>query len=812
MSLPALALGALALLPAGQVERLDNAIELHVAGNIEAALSEYDLALQELADPVDQAIAHNNACAILVDLERYQEALDRCRLAEQLLADDGEAELVADNRNNLALALQSLGELEPAERALSEALALTLADDSPELEAMTRSNLGAVLTELGRFGAASQQYRAVEERARDSQDEWFQRQVAIARVNRAVLLMDLGDLRGAFDLLDDDTLATLPEYGLEIHINRAALYAALGDPGRSLRELDSLAPDEGAAASIAVNRAVAQRLRGDIQASIADATEAIDIARQQRDRPEEARALYQQARSYEAAGQNRRALEAAAAALAVAEEVGSPDAQWSAHALLARLRHAMGSDGDVDGHLEAALALLETSRASAPDLVLRATFLNSQREVYETAHRLWTERALTDEPHLFARAFDVIQRAKSRSLLDALPQPETRRRVRRLDTIQGVLAQDEALIEYFIDENDTWRWLIRAGSIEVTALPEPTSLKRSVRTLIARIQRGEPALDLRRSVGTRLVGTEAPASRLHIATDGFLHGLPFAMLGTPERPLGVDAALTYWPSGSFLARTALPHKARNFAALAQPLGPAVAPAGLTSSLWETWSTPLPHASIEVRDAERQLGGGSESIRTGAEATEGAFWQLAATSPSVLHIAAHAIVDSDPGSSAILLSPTSDSDGLLRQEEIALGSIDVQLTVLAACSTVDLSGGRTADAFNSLTGAFIAAGTEAVVATRWAVGDAESAAFMQQFYHFLGRGLPASEALREARRRIIAAGYGNRPDVWAAYLVVGDAQPVRLPLWHRYRFQLGATILLVLAGAGLASRSRRRQRI
>lgn len=808
MSLTALALGTLALLPVGQVERLDNAIELHVAGDVEAALIEYDLALRALDDPIDQAVAHNNACAILVGFERYAEALERCERAQRLLAESDDAELIADNHNNRALALQSLGELEPAALALNDALVLTLADESPELEAMTRSNLGAVLTELGRFGAASQQYRAVEERAQDGTDGWMQRQAAIARVNRAVLLMNLGDERGAFDLLDSETLAMLPEFGLEIHINRAVLYAALGDPTRSLRELDALGPDTGAAASIAVNRAIAHRLNREFPASIAEAARAAEIARRQGDRPEETRALYQLARSYEAAGQSEQAHGAATSALALAEEIRSPEAQWSTHALLARLEHATGNKVNVDGHLDAALALLERSRTNAPDLILRATFLNSQREVLETAHRLWTERALNGQPHLLSRAFEVVQRAKSRSLLDSLLAPETRRRVRPLAAVQEVLGKDEVLLEYFVGEDDVWRWQIRRDSVEVTALPDPGSLKVSVNALIAAVRRGESALELRQSVGERLVGSAVPASRLHIATDGFLHGLPFAVLGPAERPLGATTALVYWPSGSFLRRTQPPRASGRFAALAQPQPPATAPVGLSRSLWDTWSTPLPRAHTEVLDAARQLGG-SGDIRIGPDATEQAFWRLVSSSPSVLHVAAHAIVDSDPGSSAILLSPAAGSDGLLRQEEIALGVVSVQLTVLAACSTVDLAGGRTADAFNSLTGAFLAAGTDAVVATRWAVGDAESAAFMQQFYYFLSRGVSASEALRRARQRLIAAGYENRPDIWAAYLVVGDARPARRSFWRRnWPWLVGAMLLILLATTRVTDRWRR----
>ena len=64
----------------------------------------------------------------------------------------------------------------------------------------------------------------------------------------------------------------------------------------------------------------------------------------------------------------------------------------------------------------------------------------------------------------------------------------------------------------------------------------------------------------------------------------------------------------------------------------------------------------------------------------------------------------------------------------------------------------------------------------MVATLWDVGDAATAAFMEQLYWELGRGLAPAEALREAKRRLRADPRWNRPALWAGYVLIGNAPP------------------------------------
>jgi CHAT domain-containing protein len=177
---------------------------------------------------------------------------------------------------------------------------------------------------------------------------------------------------------------------------------------------------------------------------------------------------------------------------------------------------------------------------------------------------------------------------------------------------------------------------------------------------------------------------------------------------------------------------------------------------------------------------------------------------------VVHLATHTVIDERLGhAAAVLLSASAGDDGLLSPPEIAALDDRSDLTVLAACSTA-LGSGEEGQAFASLTGSFLAAGSRAVVATLWDVGDAETAVFMEQFYFELGRGRAPSEALRAVKRRLRADPRWNRPSLWAGYVLIGDAPPV-VPRWRTRAAWTAAGVTLLLGLAILAAWRRFRSR-
>jgi CHAT domain-containing protein len=144
--------------------------------------------------------------------------------------------------------------------------------------------------------------------------------------------------------------------------------------------------------------------------------------------------------------------------------------------------------------------------------------------------------------------------------------------------------------------------------------------------------------------------------------------------------------------------------------------------------------------------------------------------------------------------AVEASPTSHSVATTEREPAARKA---PVWVASACRTA-LGPGEDGQALASLTGAFLAAGSRSVVATLWDVGDASTAVFMQQFYWELGQSRTPAEALRAAKRHLRADPRWSRPDLWAGYVLVGNAPavvPRKIPwvLW-------GALIVAAVLGA------------
>jgi CHAT domain-containing protein len=94
---------------------------------------------------------------------------------------------------------------------------------------------------------------------------------------------------------------------------------------------------------------------------------------------------------------------------------------------------------------------------------------------------------------------------------------------------------------------------------------------------------------------------------------------------------------------------------------------------------------------------------------------------------------------------------------------------VRLAVLSACSTESGSRGNMLDS-ESLALAFLRAGVPHVVATRWDVDSASSAALMRLFYDELLSGEPVAKALADAETRIRERA--AHPYYWAAFDAFG----------------------------------------
>jgi CHAT domain-containing protein/tetratricopeptide (TPR) repeat protein len=258
----------------------------------------------------------------------------------------------------------------------------------------------------------------------------------------------------------------------------------------------------------------------------------------------------------------------------------------------------------------------------------------------------------------------------------------------------------------------------------------------------------------------------AATPRVTIIPHGPLHELPFeALLDADDRPLFERWHVTIAPSLSAL------HTLRHRHAIRQ-LSP-----NQTAFLGIAGGTGLSLPYREVNEAGTWFG---PSARIIAQQTDsrGAYAELALDARHIL-ISSHGKHVAQSRSGYLELTTPDGVATRLTAGDIAHIPLRAELVTLAACDTAR-GEAMQSDERLDLTRAFLIAGADAVLATRWRVPEHPSTQqFLLDFYQALHQGGPGGtrlrkdEALTEARRRSRARG--DHAQLWAAWVLVGDAR-------------------------------------
>ena len=406
----------------------------------------------------DLGIAHN----YLGDPAR---AVDYLEEAVTLRRELGQHEYEADTRNQLCLALQRSGRFHAAGECYRTTLTLAEEMEKPVLEARVLSNLGGVYQNLGEptpalgfFQLALAKWQAVGDepglattlnnlgvlhrRLGEIEEAllYYSRALPIleriedrywqARTlnNIAVGYLTLGELERARAYL----LRALPlrrsvgdKSGESVTLRNLGLtFSRLSEPGKAeafYRKALDLDSASGNRRGVATSR----KLLGEHLAThgdVAGAREQLELAlaslRQMGKRGEEPEVLERLGRVHLNSGVPREARAAATRSLELYRELRSHTGQVSALTLLARAERESGHHGAAHEHLATALDLLDNLHGRLGDPSQRASFLASQREVYELTVDLLMERHRQSpaEGHYLA-ALEASERGRPRSLL-----------------------------------------------------------------------------------------------------------------------------------------------------------------------------------------------------------------------------------------------------------------------------------------------------------------------------------------------------------------------------------------------------------
>ncbi len=145
----------------------------------------------------------------------------------------------------------------------------------------------------------------------------------------------------------------------------------------------------------------------------------------------------------------------------------------------------------------------------------------------------------------------------------------------------------------------------------------------------------------------------------------------------------------------------------------------------------------------------------------------------------------------PSRSALVLAAgaTEREDGLLQAREIYSLRLKSDLVVLSGCRTASgriLPG----EGVQGLAQAFFHAGARTLVASLWDVSDRRTADLMEAFYRHLAGSESKADALRSAKLDLLRADPGLAPHFWAPFVLIGEPAgtvPLRAPSWWRRLF-------------------------
>jgi CHAT domain-containing protein len=408
-------------------------------------------------------------------------------------------------------------------------------------------------------------------------------------------------------------------------------------------------------------------------------------------------------------------------------------------------------------------------------------------------------------------------------------QIKYKQQISSIRDLQGKLPVNTGLLEFFQGDHAVYAfYLDQQQAYARRCVPDSslTHLLRDLRNQDTVLSRGRGPVAVQtfvrdaHSLYQNLVAAVVPQipTNLIIIPDGQLAYLPFDLLVTENVDTKDQPKFATLPY--LLRKTTIRYEYSAFLAF-QPLGnnhaeyffdgyapdynPKLPEAsgrdGKNGCLaWQTTDfAPLANNQQEV-EAIAQITEGNALL--GSAATEEGF-RKNSQKPRILHLAMHGFLnDCDPAYSGLVFSPSTgqdsvqeDNDGILHAFEIYNLHLNAELAVLSACNT---GRGKMAkgEGVISLARAFKYAGCPNILMSLWQADDRATASIMTHFYEHLNRGLGKAEAIRQAKLDYLGGSAQNHPFFWAAFVLIGDNEPLEAAIPWLWYGVLGFGMLLL----------------
>ncbi len=270
--------------------------------------------------------------------------------------------------------------------------------------------------------------------------------------------------------------------------------------------------------------------------------------------------------------------------------------------------------------------------------------------------------------------------------------------------------------------------------------------------------------------------------------------VPFDLLPNENgAPLGSEFRIAHLPSlavGLAIARRDAKRELSTTTRFLSVLAPEIDPTQSSPSHWNpvqnAGARRLAPSDLQSLLSALSRGWFSEVWLGPQQATHSALQQQIGLSWDVLHIFGHGSRAKDRlGTPGVLLHALASRTKLFTHKDLERQSAP-WITMLTACSTTDVEPRTGDDGGHHLAGALLAQGGNTVICSALPVEYRESRALDDALLHYLGQGLPAAEALFQARQRL--GGAEGPPGLYlvhafglgSAAVAPGDPATGRLP--------------------------------
>jgi len=331
-----------------------------------------------------------------------------------------------------------------------------------------------------------------------------------------------------------------------------------------------------------------------------------------------------------------------------------------------------------------------------------------------------------------------------------------------LAEIQSYIPSQEALVEYYYNEEDMYAFILSDGKLQTVKL-DSNGLAEDIHDFRKLIETPNSTrfIDFSKKLYKRLFEPLESVLNKHsiiIVPHGALHYLPMNALHDGKGYLIDRYSIRIMPSSSTIKylREKKVVKSGGILIFGNP--------DLGDPRYD-----LEYAQKEAMEVANINPESRVFLRK--DATESALRKYG-NSYSYIHFATHGQFNPDaPLKSALLLASDSQYNGMLTADKLYSLHLDADLVTLSACET-GLSRIANGDDLVGLTRGFLYAGCSSIVASLWKVDDIATSQLMTRFYKEIQK-TDKREALRTAQ--LETKKKYPHPYYWASFQLTGNAQ-------------------------------------